>query len=365
MKIRFYKTIIFSKTPLKSHFRYKDEFQIYPCDSPEAPQTDRFDFPLFIEFWVDEDEKVEVPIEYEEFTSLLAETSLYTKKLNRIIRLLSAITNHEFSSYPVEVKWGVPMPDLKQENSGKINSQSSRLFMSLYTYSTMRTESQITEFSSQSHKSMGYRKHHDYYLNDPFEDIKKEIDFPDTINSTLEKYYDLESKTQLLVDTICHLIKNGLTLETKMKSLSFLAFVSSIETLINHEYKTFKGDVEFECDGCQTIKSSPVNCKKCGRPSWGISTKFYTFLRTYVAYSEEAVKKFKRVYGMRSKIVHTGVLLLGDEFITWGNSDVEQSQFEIRAETKQLARLSVILWLLDGPNKTPNFESDDKQITNS
>ena len=136
-----------------------------------------------------------------------------------------------------------------------------------------------------------------------------------------------------------------------MKSISFLSFVSSIETLVNLEYKDKKDDIVFECHDCQTLKSSPISCKKCGRPIWGIKAKFKTFLKTYVAASDDSMAKFNRIYNLRSAIVHTGALLLGDEQIDWGLSEKADSQFITHIETMQVARLSLVNWLLLGLGK--------------
>lgn len=138
-----------------------------------------------------------------------------------------------------------------------------------------------------------------------------------------------------------------------MKSISFLVFVSAIETLINYEYKNDKPEITFECRDCQALKTSPTSCQKCGRPIWGVNANFRKFLRTYVASSEESIKKFKRIYNLRSKIVHTGLLLLGDEHENWVKSENQNEQWKTHLETMQAARISLVNWLLQGPNKAP------------
>ena len=59
---RFYRRIIFSKTPLKTQYKYRDIFQILPIDSKVAPTNPYAeDFPLFLEYYIDfeEDETTE------------------------------------------------------------------------------------------------------------------------------------------------------------------------------------------------------------------------------------------------------------------------------------------------------------------
>ncbi|MDI1233410.1 MAG: hypothetical protein PSX81_03915 [bacterium] len=134
---RFYRNIIFSKTPLKTNFRFNDQFQIYPCDFKNAPKSNLInDFPLIIEYWVDENENPEVPDKWNEIKSLMSSASNQTNRLNRLTNLLSAITNHRifFNSQP-EACWGVPFPEeITDDNREEINKQSSQPFIGIYVY---------------------------------------------------------------------------------------------------------------------------------------------------------------------------------------------------------------------------------------
>jgi hypothetical protein len=353
MRKKFYKNIIFSKTPLTGHFRFGDYFQIYPCDFENAPKSEHAsDIPLVIEFWIDEDENPEVSEDLESMKSFISPTTNQTNKLNRLTRLLSAITNHRFfNNSETELKWGSPLPDDIEADKEKFNQTSSSLILGFYYYPQIGDDLKITSFSEQRHEDVKLIDHRLYYRHDPIEDKKKEITFPHTINQLLDKYFSFESKAKKIVDTICHLICNGIDIQSKMKSISFLCFVSSIETLVNFEYKDKKDGVEFECHDCQTLKSSPITCKKCSRPIWGVKAKFKSFLKTYVAYSENAQTKFNRVYNLRSNIVHSGMLLLGDEQIDWTKSEKANSEYMTHIETMQLARLALVNWMLMGPNK--------------
>jgi len=351
MKQKFYRNIIFSKTPLTGYFRFKDQFQIYPCDFANAPKSKHAsDIPMIIEYWVDEDENPEVSEDFESIKEFIATTTNQVNKLNSITRLLTAITNHRIHNYSdTELKWGIPLPDNTEDE--KVNNSTSSLIMGLYYYPNIGSDLKIDKFSDERHKRIELVSHKLYYTNDPFDDKNKEIKFPDSIYIILEKYFSLDLNSKKIIDSICHLTCNGVDLKTKMKSISFISFVSSIETLVNFEYKDQKDAIEFECHDCQTIKSSPIVCHKCGRPIWGVKAKFKRFLKTYVASSEDAQTKFNRIYNLRSNIVHNGMLLLGDEQMDWAKSNKADSQFMTHLETMQLARLSLVNWLLMGPNK--------------
>lgn len=353
MKKKYVRNIIFSKTPLKGHFRFNEEFQIFPCDFANAPKSKyASDFPLVIEFWIDEEENPEVPAEFDPISSLISSSTNKTNKLSRLTRLLSTLTNHRIDN-PTnpEFKWGIPVPDDLEKDAEQIDNSSSTLIMEAYNYPSISTDLKIEGFSKQQHPSIEMVPHRVYYQYDPVDSRDKEITFPHTIHRSLTKYFSLDSKSRKIVDTICHLICNGIDIKSKMKSISFLSFVSSIETLVNFEFKDKKDGIEFECHDCQTLKSSSIHCKKCGRPIWGVKAKFKSFLKTYVAHSEDSLAKFNRIYNLRSSIVHSGMLLLGDEEMDWNWSVKAESQAMTHLETMQLSRLAIVNWLLMGPNK--------------
>jgi len=79
-------------------------------------------------------------------------------------------------------------------------------------------------------------------------------------------------------------------------SYELIAYVASIEALLDHS-KT----------------ENQINCRKCDTPliidEYKISQKFNDFVNTYGGGSEAMNRKFKELYGHRSKFVHTGLEL--------------------------------------------------------
>jgi hypothetical protein len=355
MKIKYYRSIIFCRTPLETNFRFNDLFQIYPCDFENSPKSERNDeIPIVIEYWVDEDENPEVSEDLIDIKSFVSSSTNQINKLNRITRLLTATTNHRFSSgLGSGISWGITLPEQNnfEENEEEYNNQSSQNFINLYYYPNMAKDLKITEFSKQIHSDSKLVSHKEYFINDPFDDKTKIITFPNTIKSILENYLNLDIASRKIVDTVAHLICNGIDLKLKMKSISFLTLVSSIETLVNFEYKNQKEGIKYACNDCQTLQESPIKCKNCGRPIWGVRAKFKSFLKTYVASSSYSVKKYNRIYDLRCNIVHDGLLLLGDEQFDWTKSEKEDSQWLTHIETIQLARLSLVNWILLRQNK--------------
>jgi hypothetical protein len=252
---------------------------------------------------------------------------------------------------------GIPLPshEISDEERSQIDKSSSQGVLCAYSYPGMYDDLRIEKFSEQRHPLAKLVGHTLYYMNDPIDDRKKEMIFPRTIFISVDKYFRLEQKGRSIINSVLHLICNGVDIQTKMKSLSFLSFVSAIETMVNYEYRDRKDGVVFECHDCQTLKESPIHCKKCGRPIWGVKAKFKEYLQTYVSKSDGSVKKFNKIYNLRSQIVHNGMLLLGDEQLNWSKNDKANEQFITHLETMQLARLSLVNWLLMGPNKVLDF----------
>jgi len=367
MTKKYYRNIIFSKTPLKTHLKAGEHFQIYPCDFPNAPKSPRgFDFPLIIEYWVDDDIREDVSSFFEEFEDVegieylkdsFSRTAIQTVKLSQITRLLSVATNHRvFQLSESEYKWGVPLPnkkptELTEDQKDKLNNSPSQLIMGIYTYPEMWKDLVAINFTEQRHANSIFTPHRNYYVNEPIVDRNKHITFPDTIFQIIENYFELEPASKKIIDSITHLICNGVDIRMKMKSLSFLSFVSAIETIVNFELKDKRSDIEFECNHCHALKTSPISCHYCGKPIWGVKVKFKEFLKTYVAKDDYSVKKYNKIYKLRSEIVHNGILLLGDEQLDWSKSDQPNSQYITHLEAMQIAKLSVVNWLLLGPNK--------------
>ena len=350
MAKKYIKNIIFSKTPLKTIYRFSDEFQIYPINIEGYPISKKTEhFPLIIEFHYEENEieKV-VPFKNEDdkdLNEMISETSFQTNKLIQITNLLSTITNYRFFFYRhTEMNWAIPIPDdINDENREEINNMSSVWSAKIYYFKDMGKQLQIKEFSTPNFETTERILQRDYYYYDPIESNEKEITLPHTIDVILNKYFSLESKEREIVDSSIHQFCNGVDLFKNMKSLSFFSFISSIETMVNYE---FKDDiVKYDCNDCKSLKESSYQCQKCGNPIWGISAKFREYLFRYVSNSPEGRKLYNAVYNIRSKITHTGYLMSGDKFLDWDFSDKTEEISMKHLEAMQLCRRSLANWL--------------------
>ncbi len=352
MEKNFHRNIIFTKAHLKTNFRFKDVFQIYPCDFADAPKSEyALDNPVVIEYFTDSTKNPEV-YSWIKQKNLISGLANQTSQLNKITRLLSAITKHRFFSYSTsDSKWGI----IPKENNDESEFNASKIFFPFFYYPNSKNDLRGNEFAAQRHLNSNFISHQNYYLQGSIDNLvddnTQEISFSDLTEKILENYFNLDEESQKIVDAVAHLICNGIDIKQSMKSLSFISFVSSIETLANYYFRNHK--VELHCESCKTIKESSFTCNECGRPIWGVTAKFKTFLSTYISNEESTKSKYNKIYNMRSRIVHNGTLLLGDEQLNWKESKKEDSEWRIHFETMQMARAALANWLIWGPDLKP------------
>jgi hypothetical protein len=305
---RLYRNVVFSRSPLKGLFRYKDIFQIYPCYFSKAP---KFQYatnqPLVMEYYIEENNSENSNI------NPLANALTQINKINRLCQLMTAITNHRIhNSQPAEVLWGKTFPGYENRNHKSENHGYSTPIVGIYSYPGLDDDLDITQFSNPEFPMPMKIPHKNYYFTNPIDSFDKEILLPETIYRILDKYFALDYETRKIIDSVCLLICNGIEIKERMKSLSFLSFVSSIETLLNFEYRELNNQIKYKCNECKSLQKSGFSCKTCGDPTWAISFKFKEFLENYVSKSSSSRKKFDKIYSIRSKIIHSGALLLGD-----------------------------------------------------
>jgi hypothetical protein len=131
-----------------------------------------------------------------------------------------------------------------------------------------------------------------------------------------------------------------------MMSLSFLAFISSIEAMTTLEGKLNKTEIEFDCHSCKSIKTSEYSCKNCGKPIWGISQQIKLYLERYLTSAEEFKRIINKLYSRRSQIAHAGGLFTGDEYFDWDNPKKrEEHSLELIA-AMQYSKMSIVNYVL-------------------
>ena len=338
--------MVFTKTPLKSQFRYLDKFQILPIDSKNAPSSPyNKHFPLFLEYCIDFDENRCIS-DIDIFVDMSAQQVMEFEIMN----VLSVLSNHRFFKYHAfDNKWAVMSPSvdfqkLQTEQEALFDNQYSHWTISGYFYPGLKEDLEIDCFTDIKFSSTPIISPYYYYFSkDPVESNDNEITFPETIFSSLDNYYLLSSKTLRKIKSTIALICDGIDISDSKRSLSFLSFVSAIEALISIEFSD--KEIEFECNSCKTIVKSNYLCPDCGKPTWGIKVKFKEFLKKFVAGGEKTISVYNKIYNLRCKITHQGQLFIGDFEFSFDNLDKKESDYLMRLKTLQLARISLTNWL--------------------
>lgn len=337
--------IVFANAPLNGSLVIPGHFQLLSCKFPNAPTSSRFgSIPLVLEFWIDESENPVVDLLPVDLQVIAASKSNEYIKLQRLTCLISAISNHRIqASLPHSVDWGWQMPVGPPQSNAK--GTSTVVMFGSYEYPGMQQDLFIQGFSRTDGRTVELVDHKAYYFVNPVENRGTPIQFSEKMLQMLHNYFNVGKRAQAKLDVVARLICDGLDLHSSMSSLSFLAYVSSIETLANYHFRKSEG-VVIECQGCQRVSESPFSCEKCGKPIWGITAKFKEFLKRHAGGHPDNRKLFSRIYTLRSKIVHEGSLLLGNENLFLSKNEKGDKERMTHLNTQQVARFALANWLL-------------------
>lgn len=328
----FHKTILFTKTPLNRVFRYGDLFQIYPAELEKMPTSKlQAHFPVILEYTTQEEDRITPPnlLEGLEDLESLAATTL--TKSGEIMNLLTLVSNHSFFTYKDRNgRWAMPI--YKEDAGEEANTWSSKWTLPLFHWPELPGQLKINEFSDPPMDAIETKPHLEYYTQNPNLDFKKDepIHFSDSTNRVLEAYYALTPEEKKVIDAAISHCVTAVELKDQKKTMSIIAAFTTIETMVNYENTAQKAEP----------------CGTCGQPQFKVSQKFRGFLLKYIGESDANKRKFNKYYTLRSKIVHTGSQLETENLYNDVPEDKRENEFITHLEILQLARLSIINWLI-------------------
>lgn len=255
----YQRTIVFTKVPLGGFYRYKDIFQIFPADLSVMPNSSfKKDYPNILEYWFTEEEKITRETEFEELKDLTTLTATTTTNRDKILSLLTSFTNNRFFRYSdYDGFWGIPMlyDEITDEVIPEVNSWSAKWCSIGYHYPELPEQMKISEFATPNLNRVTTIPHLLFYTfkHNLDNDRKTTINFPSTIDRLFDAYFSFNQETREILDAAIGYNVAAIELSTIKRTLSLLASFTSVETMVNLEYRNLETE---KCDVCGQLKYS-------------------------------------------------------------------------------------------------------------
>jgi hypothetical protein len=344
MAIKIERQIVFTKVPLNGYFRYNDSFQIFPLEVKDLTTLQiQKHFLNVLEFTVDDSIKVTIPEQLKALEEMLHGTSISSDRVNQILRLLTAFSNHHFFQYnDIEGNFGFPIT--KDDEDESINQQISVWCLKYFHHPSWWKLFETGKFTDMSKLSeipcVGMRR---YFMDDPNLDrnIEVYVTLPCLIPIMLDAYYSFADEVRAYIDVAASYIVAANEIKKSRKTLSLISCFTSLETMVNLEYKNVKPEI----------------CKSCTQPIFSVRKKFREYLMKYVSATDASKKKFNKYYDFRSKLIHTGRQLKTEKLFP-DISQVESiNEWISEIEILQITKLSIIRWLIKNYEIVPPEET--------
>jgi hypothetical protein len=317
MSNRIYKQdIVFCSSNIHDHYKYSDIFQIYPVDEPRATPTSYIrEVPMYLEYWIDADnaKKTAPPVSC---GGVLTHDEYQNNYLKDLLRQLTIYTGVHFFANDYKLGWSIPVI----ENTVFPDYSKESIFSANIYYQKPVDIKEFTEIGITQFKTLP---------GEGYERFKSK----ESMNQLFEKYFNFNDKKLIGVRNSMSLVAQSMSLSWRMKSLSFILLVSAVETLI---------DLEREL-----TDPASIPCVTCGAVEYKPTKNYINFMKLNCNEKGNKIKRFlSEVYDKRSKIVHTGNLLLGDVTLDWDNFLKEKEEEQLLMAVEAYTIQSIRGWIL-------------------
>jgi hypothetical protein len=344
----YYKRVVcFCNKKINKVFKC-DWFQVIPLENYIDSEVKNKHYPFILEYKVDKKDIVhlsfaDVPeMDSKELQEQFSELSYEFNTVKYLLRLLSTISNFYFFRYDIsDQAWFLSLKGEKEEDF------SCRYGVKHYVDSNLKGKMDITKFTKTEYPEIDLVEHSEYYTHPDIDNEENnELSFGQHTELFFSSILKLDKTQKQFFDSAITLIYNGQQIRNSMRSLAFLSFISSIETMTTLEGKLNKQEIDFECKSCNSIKSSKYHCHDCERPIWGISQSIKLYLEKYLTKDPLFKTVINKLYSRRSKIAHAGSLLSGDLYFEWENPKLREQHNDLLIESMQYSKMSIVNYVL-------------------
>lgn len=319
--------ITLSSLPVTGWYRYRDVFQILPPNELlKRPPAVEAHHPVIFQWKHPESTEPRSISGHFDIPKWVLDKDSAAEKAREILLVLGVLLNNRIFEYHGRQSWFV---DLEETGSGTLDPKWGQ---ELYTGRDFKVV--IEGFSSIEGIPEVETVETNKYLNRWFITYDAVFDIPKDLTFLLDKFFALSSEDKKSFLSSCALFEQGIDTWGNYPSLSFVGFVSCLETLINVDNK----DVELE------------RCKECGQERHRVTHKFREFFLKYGNDSAEFKKYAMKIYKYRSKVVHTGELFNGEVMPLQFGSDARIYDDDFRRSVIRTCRICIVNWLLSRTN---------------
>lgn len=319
----FRQAVVLTRLPVKGLYRYRDIFQVLPPrDDFTKPNAMVGHYPLIFQWKYQAPQVVEKEPGQPEMPHWVHENDASGAKAREIFLVLGVFLNSRLFEYQGKKSWFLPLDESHRGSMEPLWGQE------LYTVRDFSNS--IDDLSDVDGIEEIEKVESNTYFNRYAETLDAVFDLPKDLDCLLDAYFELDANRRERFLSACALFEKGAELWGSQPSLSFIAFVSSLETLINLEHK----DEEVE------------KCGECGQDRYRVTKKFRDFFAKYGSDSPEFKKYSMEIYNYRSKVVHTGELFVGEVIPEKFGSHDRIFDDDFRRSVTRTVRMCIANWLL-------------------
>lgn len=319
--------IVLSTLPVTGWYRYKDIFQIIPpTDAVKRPSITSAHHPLIFQWRYPASKEQRTISGNFEVPQWLLDKENSAEKARELLLALGVFLTARIFEYRGKQSWFVDL-----ENAGS-ETLEPKWGQELYT--AQNFQSPIESLSSVVEIQKIEEIESNQYFNRRFIEYDAVFDVPQNLNFLLDRFFNLSANDKNSFLSSCALFEQGMEVWSTSPSLSFVGFVSCLETLINAEHK----DAAVE------------KCSECGQDRHRVTKKFRDFFLAYGDDSQEFKKYAMKIYKYRSKVVHTGELFNGEVIPEKFGSDGRIHDNDFRRGVIRTCRICMVNWMLARTN---------------